>query len=157
MRHSQIDSKSSFVEWMRNGPQDRLPLPHRDDPSLISFVFQLLILSYGAYRIAYRLCMYYIPSRHYLGMFVANASKKSPNECYKLQVTSRHQQRARKACPCELANILEAYHSLSLIDQPPRKLFLIPKIVGVLLLKVLFRAYLIEIKLMPIPFISYFE
>ena len=70
-----------FVEWMRNGPQDRLPLPHRDDPSLISFVFQLLILSYGAYRIAYRLCMYYIPSRHYLGMFVANASKKSSNEC----------------------------------------------------------------------------
>ena len=89
LRYSNMDIKSSFVEWMRNGPQDRLPLPHRDDPSLISFVFQLLILSYGAYRIAYRLCMYYIPSRHYLGMFVANASKKSSNECMYI-VTSRH-------------------------------------------------------------------
>ena len=34
--------------------------------------------------------------------------------------------------PEGLANILEAYHSLTLIDQPPGKLFLIPRIEGVL-------------------------
>ena len=28
LRYSNMDIKSSFVEWMRNGPQDRLPLPH---------------------------------------------------------------------------------------------------------------------------------
>ena len=124
------------------------PVRTAHDLSLISFVFQLLILSYGAYRIAYRLCMYYIPSRHYLGMFVANASKKSSNECMYI-VTSRHQQRAREACPCELANILEAYHSLSLIDQPLGKLFLIPKI-ELVLLHIYFFLRLKENKIMPI-------